>query len=241
MCFQKQASHLNLAQAQVFDQPPRVSRTCIKFARMGACASHMQDAGLLGESCHKKQAPMWVVRVQDVLSMKGKPQPHQELKQRGLLWLREHTSLKSWVMFVSHQWLGRSHPDPNGEQLQVLQDVLRQLIVRRIKIEYDLTTQTYVNARMLTKAECHNLQHAYVWLDWFCVPQMVPGLPTTTREEQLNYIFSIPYYVDSCELFVALVPRCLHETGEPVGESTWLQRGWCRTEMWCKVLLGPFL
>ena len=172
---------------------------------------------------------------------RAKPQPHQELEQRGLLWLREHTSLKSWVMFVSHQWLGRSHPDPNGEQLRVLQDVLRQLIVRRIKVEYDLTTQTYVNARMLTKAECHNLQHAYVWLDWFCVPQMVPGLPTTTREEQLNYFFCIPYYVDSCELFVALVPRCLHKTGEPVGESTWLQRGWCRTEMWCKVLLGPFL
>ena len=34
-------------------------------------------------------APMWVVKVQDVLKMKGKLRPHQALKHEGLLFLRE--------------------------------------------------------------------------------------------------------------------------------------------------------
>lgn len=29
-----------------------------------------------------------------------------------------------FVIFVSHQWLGHVHPDPAGEQMQVLRDAL---------------------------------------------------------------------------------------------------------------------
>ena len=61
-------------------------------------------------------------------------------------------------------------------------------------------------------------------------------VPDSAREEQLKHINSIPYYVHSSELFLAVVPRCFHEDGDLCGESTWLQRGWCRTEMWCKLL-----
>ena len=62
---------------------------------------------------------MWVVPVKEVLKMAGRLPRHQELKQQRLLSLRE--SVDAWVIFVSHQWLGRSHPDPKGDQLKVPQ------------------------------------------------------------------------------------------------------------------------
>eukprot|EP00439_Symbiodinium_sp_Y106_P079527 s466_g18.t1 len=180
-------------------------------------------------------APMWVIRVQDVLKMTGRFPPHQELKQQGLLRVRERMNPWSWAIFVSQPWLGRNHPDPNGEQLKVLQEILQNLISRKTKVEHNTTAQFFLKGRSLTKAECSDLHNAFVWLDYWCVPQMIHSAECS-REEQLQHIFSIPYYVDACQVFVALVPRSCHETGEPCGEATWIQRGWCRTEMWCKLL-----
>ncbi|CAE7334730.1 unnamed protein product [Symbiodinium sp. CCMP2592] len=199
---------------------------------MSSPAGRERHPILFRHSPHWTYAPMWVLKVQDVLNMDGKFLRHHELKQKGLLKLREHTDPKAWVVFISHQWLGREHPDPHGERLHVLQDFLRGLICLQVQIEHDPTTQFFMKGRKLTKAECRNLQHAYLWLDYFCVPQA----PEATEEEQIKYIFSIPFYVDACELFLAMVPRCYNEAGEPCGLPTWLQRGWCRTEMWCKLL-----
>ena len=179
---------------------------------------------------------MWVVRVADVLKMQGKMPAHQTLAREGLLWQCEGSLLQAWVIFVSHQWMGLGHPDPFREQLQVLQEALRNLISEQLQIEQDAAVQFFLKGgRTLSKGERRQLEHAYIWLDYFSVPQMVPEAPTT-RAEQLKYINSIPYYVESCETFIALVPKTVHETGHLCGESSWLQRGWCRTEMWCKLL-----
>ena len=71
-----------------------------------------------GGSHESDSAPMWVVKVEHVLAMTGQFRPHQVVKAEGLL---EEWDPKMFTIFVSHQWLGRHHPDPNSTQLQVLQ------------------------------------------------------------------------------------------------------------------------
>ena len=40
-----------------------------------------------------------------------------------------------FVIFVSHQWLGVSHPDPEGQQLSVLRKALRSLLDNTLTVE----------------------------------------------------------------------------------------------------------
>lgn len=73
-----------------------------------------------------------------------------------------------------------------------------------------------------------------MWLDYFCVPQLVDEHSIGLRDEQQLYIRSIPSYVELCDVFVALVPKALHiDTKGARDVHSWLQRGWCRTEIWC--------
>ena len=38
-------------------------------------------------------------------------------------------------------------------------------------------------------------------------------------------------------MFVALVPDLFHfDTSLPCNYTTWLSRGWCRAELWCRLL-----
>ena len=52
-------------------------------------------------------------------------EPHEELKQKGLL-VDFEESLGN-AAFVSHQWVGKQHPDPEAKQLRILQDALQCL------------------------------------------------------------------------------------------------------------------
>lgn len=85
---------------------------------------------------HQYLFPMYLVSVQDFLDMEGVPMAHQELSERGLLHEWQHGM---YVIFVSHQWLGRRCPDPLGQQLSVLRRALRRLIDGSLKVEADMT------------------------------------------------------------------------------------------------------
>ena len=201
---------------------------------MGSCSTSLtvDTAG----SCHKQHAPMWLVRVKDVLGMRGKLRPHETLKEEGMLILRASLDEKILVIFVSHQWLGQDHPDPQGEQLQVLQTVLKKIHQGEVVVECDVATRLQQQKRiMLNSAHCKQVLDACIWYDYFSVPQKV-NFSTAKATSQLAFIQSIPYYVDSCQLFVALTPSVNNERGHTCNYSTWLRRGWCRTEMWCKIL-----
>ena len=205
---------------------------------MGSCSSRTsgQSDDLPRESCHEQHAPMWVVKVKDVLKMTGRLQPHQVLKEDGMLILRESLDGEVLVIFVSHQWLSGRHPDEKGEQLLVLQTILKKIHKGDIVVENDLVSQYHSKKRnRLSLSHSDRLLDAYVWFDYFSVPQ-VAHTTTVEREEQLSYIRSIPYYIDSCQVFVALTPSLKNESGNTCDYSSWLSRGWCRTEMWCKQL-----
>ena len=47
----------------------------------------------------------------------------------------------------------------------------------------------------------------------------------------------IPDFISMSDMFVVLTPRCRHAvTGTFCGFGTWTERGWCRLELWCKML-----
>ncbi|CAE7572135.1 unnamed protein product [Symbiodinium sp. CCMP2456] len=163
---------------------------------MGSCSSRPSHKANGSE--HQQYAQMWVVPVPHVLEMTGSLQPHETLKERSLLEIWNSTM---FTIFVSHQWLGFQHPDPNEERLKVLQLVLKRLIAKQLKIEYDIASSFY--GRKLTARELHGIEEWYIWLDYFCVPQWVEYQVPALAEEQLLYVKSIPSYVDLCDVFVA--------------------------------------
>ena len=192
---------------------------------------------------HQQHAPMWVVSVENVLGMTGTFQPHQVLKAEGLLALWND---EMFTIFVSHKWLGHQHPDPGGDQLKVLQGILRNLIARKVTVQNDFISQFFGGFRTLTESEHRKFKDAFIWLDYCCVPQLerhqedvnVQDLERLQKQELLlRHVYSIPYYVDVSQAFVALVPKVMHfDTLACSDYYTWLDSGWCRTEFWCKLL-----
>ena len=68
---------------------------------------------------------MYTVPAKAILSMTTL-EPHEALKLQGLLVEFDKTMGKA--LFVSHQWVGRRHPDPDFIQFSVLQEALRHLM-----------------------------------------------------------------------------------------------------------------
>ena len=196
---------------------------------MGFLSKSVAD-GYISE--HQQYAPMWVVKVGDVLKMTDRFPPHQVLKAEGLL---DKWRADMFTIFVSHQWLGYHHPDPDGLQMKVLQSVLLNLVTRKLQIETDLISQW--NSKRLTKEQLGRLEGAHIWLDYFCVPQLLDRYESHGMQEQMLYVDSIPSYVQVCNLFFALVPQTAHHDSKAACSlHSWLQRGWCRTELWCHSL-----
>jgi len=209
---------------------------------MGGCSSKpAYDTPVPAGLTHQQYATMWVIRIEDVLAMAGTPPHHEELQKQGLLVERTDGF---FVIFVSHQWVGRTHPDRFGEQLRVLQTSLRGIMDGSLQVQNDVMSQMMMRFKKLSREQRQQLQDAYIWMDWFSIPQggfgkslHDEGALTTTLHDAWNCIRSIPYCVDCCDVFVALVPTLLHnDTGLPCNYRSWLSRGWCRTEMWMKLL-----
>ncbi|CAJ1334485.1 unnamed protein product [Effrenium voratum] len=185
---------------------------------------------------HQRLFPMYVVKVTDFLSMQAVPEPHDILKARGLL--------HEWVpgmfsIFVSHQWLGSSHPDPEGAQAAILRQALQRMIQGKLHVEEDLVS--YPQTRRLSSKERQQIASGYLFFDWFAIPQITARLPGVnedlTRTQAAKAVQSIPGYVEVADLFLALVPEIVHtETGVRCNYASWLSRGWCRAEGWCHLL-----
>ena len=92
---------------------------------------------------------------------------HQDLlEMKGALTRFEDLPMGSFVMFVSHQWNGYHHPDPNGRQFEILCKVMRDL---RNGTHTHVSTDPYHILLYNTKTTTHKsewralLSNAYVW------------------------------------------------------------------------------
>ena len=103
---------------------------------------------------------------------------HQHLLKTTKL-LREYDDdiSKDTVIFVSHEWLGFTHPDPTGEQTKVLTAVLKNLMEGNIdRVNTDGLTRSMFGdqaANRSTTAEEWKviLKHAWIWVDFISIPQ----------------------------------------------------------------------
>ncbi|CAJ1392484.1 unnamed protein product [Effrenium voratum] len=211
-------------------------------------------------------APMWVVKVSDFLNFEAVP-CHEELQRRGLLIRREEGF---FCIFVSHQWLSVSHPDPKGEQLPVLQRALRHLL-GGAQIGTDLRAEFFGQQTRLSEQQRTSLKDGYIWMDWLSIPQRswsnsfgpagethafaqlapLAHAPSDGESDalespsfgaspslasQADFIERIPYFVEMSNMFVILAPRCQQGDLSQCDFGSWSQRGWCRLELWCKML-----
>ena len=182
--------------------------------------------------------------------MKGVPPDHQELRKLELIVEWQASFL---CIFVSHQslgvlslrelraarWLGKHHPDQRGSQFKILREALENLLEGKMQIEMDLPMQFLGETQVLSSEKRGNLRDAYIWFDWFSIPKIdvKSGSGDEMSEEVFRAVKSIPFYVESCQLFIALAPSLSHnESGVQCDYCSYLQRGWCSLEIWCNLL-----
>eukprot|EP00438_Fugacium_kawagutii_P005549 Skav216282 [mRNA] locus=scaffold2088:85037:86365:+ [translate_table: standard] len=144
---------------------------------------------------HEYLFPMYVVKVLDFLQMKGAPEPHHVLRQKGLL---HEWQPGMFVIFVSHQWLGAKTPDPLGQQVAVLREALIRLMNKSLKVEPDITRMDYGTATTYEQ-----VAGGYLFLDWFAIPQITARTDGVneddTRSDAALAVQSIPAYVEACD------------------------------------------
>ncbi|CAE8658755.1 unnamed protein product [Polarella glacialis] len=210
--------------------------------RSEAGRSVPKEAGLLGrlgKPCVGKVAfaefPMYVVRMSDFLKMKA-VLPHEELKAQGLLVL--YTKQLGAALFISHQWCRSHHPDPDFEQMKVLQEALCSVLSGEVKLSIGIIASFLSGmGKGLDEVQAQDLHSAYIWYDYFAVPQCnshashVSNHPETKRNDFRAAVRSIPFYVDQCKYFIILAPPILRpDLKDLLDYSTWCSRGWCRVE-----------
>ena len=176
--------------------------------------------------------PMYTVPVRDLLDM-AEMEPHEELKAKGLLVVFQR-SLGN-AAFVSHQWVGHEHPDPEFKQMRVLQAALKYAMSSSLKhIPLDIVTELLLpGAKDMPTSELVE-KDLFIWYDYFSCPQLERKPKEGERSELSKAIESIPAYVAASAFFFVLCPVIENEHLSKVfSPSTWAQRGWCRLERAC--------
>lgn len=178
--------------------------------------------------------PMHVVKVRDFLQM-TEAEPHQALRARGVA--APYNSEAAAAIFVSHQWCGLRHPDPDFAQLRVLQDAIRRAAAGKLVLSMDFLSRLAHGAKVTVKAAdlCHVLA-MFIWYDYFSVPQ--PKDPTAQGNQHMDQhqglgraVLSLAAYVECSTYFFVLAPPVLHQSnGSIVDYRSWKSRGWCRLE-----------
>jgi hypothetical protein len=191
-----------------------------------------------GES--KSKYPMWVMPLNRAVAL-TKLEPHQSYKQRDAI---VQYSKGMTVIFVSHEWVARAHPDPDMQQFRVFQKVFGRdglvagnpsSVCSHYSDAVTINNETPITTKVW-KALLKDPTKVYVWFDFISVPQKVVG-DSNWAQEQSAAISSIPEYVDNSSMFVVLAPSLEHLVKDATVEyATWRKRGWCRAEAAAKLL-----
>ena len=167
-----------------------------------------------------------MTQVSDFLRMSGPPEPHNVLQEQRVL---HEWYPGMFVIFISHQWLSSAHPDPSGQQMQVLQKTLRGMIDGSLQVHEAIVARSA--DKILSENTRRHVADGFIFFDWFSIPQITArqhGVnEEATKSDAALAVQSIPAYVELSNLFVALVPELMHkDSSERVNYVTWLSRGW---------------
>ena len=194
---------------------------------VGDCLAALQQV--------KPLFPMYTVPMATLLQM-TEIKPHEELKSLGVLSVFDGSMGRA--AFVSHQWVGQHHPDPDCRQFRVLQDALRNILSKQTAICPDVMTEILFGRWQAINAEELSHHDMYVWYDYFSCPQLESPGPCEKDQSQLTKaIESIPAYISTCSLLLVLCP-VTESPYEVFGYSSWSSRGWCRLERMARECAG---
>ena len=165
--------------------------------------------------------PMYTVPLDAALRMTTL-KPHEELLAAGELSLFDDGLGKA--LFVSHQWVSQSHPDPEFKQFRVLQEALRNVTAGLSQISMDTITEAVFGLAKGISASEFRVSKPFLWYDFFSVPQvpLVLGEGGQCENIQQKAICSIPAYISRCQFFMALCPVI----DSPDGSQVFSQVSW---------------
>ncbi|CAE7367239.1 Ank2 [Symbiodinium microadriaticum] len=191
-------------------------------------------------NCAKRDRcfPMWVIHADDVLEL-SELQPHQQLLAAGKLQEYEH----GFVTFVSHEWSGVDHPDPENHQLRSLQRMLHAIRKNKMTLASDTISLVRLGlTRSVSTKDLKKISRGWLWIDFACVPQACCCKNADELAEQQRQlkdaVMSLHTYVAQSSFFAVLAPAQNHENGRLMNYMSWKRRGWCQFELAVNVLLG---
>jgi ankyrin repeat protein len=161
---------------------------------------------------------------------------HQDLLQSEKLIGFEDLPMSSFVIFVSHQWNGFEHPDPNGVQIECLVNIFRRLRDGDIESVHMETYHQFLYKHNVTTKHAEWKQlllKSYFWFDFWCQPR-----------HSRDAAMSVGAYVERSDCLVALAPGTVHsewinsKTGRKMYTCyrTYRRRAFCVLEMFCSLL-----
>ena len=214
---------------------------------MAACGRPKSALGEFAKCLQQEKAPdlsmkfpTYVVSLQNVLKM-TEVRCHQQLLEDGILTTMGDSGK---AMLISHQWVSQKHPDPDGKQLKVFQDAMKNLLDGSTVPNYSAWAEIvslYVGRPRFATSDLSETA-LFVWYDYFSIPQYTVtaesrSVSTNLYEDQRNSILSIPAYIHKCEFFVILCPSMKHATlPAELNYHSWAERGWCRLEAMAREL-----
>ena len=114
--------------------------------------------------------PMYVLPFQPLQQLRVL-MPHQQLLRDGAL-LEVDPDMDGFIIFISHEWLSCSHPDPECKQLRVLQHIFGQLAKGEVdKIESHWIDQLVLQKNRIVDEWQKALPFMNFWWDFFSMPQ----------------------------------------------------------------------
>lgn len=170
-------------------------------------------------------------------------EPHEVLKLQKLL--VEFEPKLGKALFVSHQWVGKRHPDPEFTQFSVLQDALKHMMSEVQHVDLDVRTEVALPSAKAFVTRALKVEPLYVWYDYFSCPQLehisshgdVAPVDSGGMSNLAKAVSSIPLYVAACSFFFALCPSLESEDhSQMLNPHSWASRGWCRVERCCREL-----
>ena len=162
---------------------------------------------------------MYVVPVHTLWLM-TRLQPHEELLEEGML-VKFMENLGE-ALFISHQWAGKGHPDPDLQQLKVLQAALKNLLSGASSVSVSMVMELLAGQQHGISMKDRLSSSLYLWYDYFSCPQ-------ANVQHRQSAIDSIPSYVARCQIFCILCPHVRHARDNTLlSKHTWAGRGWQR-------------
>ncbi|KAL1519160.1 hypothetical protein AB1Y20_003420 [Prymnesium parvum] len=158
--------------------------------------------------------PCVFMKLYDLIYMQ-KFTDHEALRDSGkLLFIDNYDALTAFTrdhvtVFLSHEWLGLTEPDPTGIQFRAAVRACCSLAARE-----GVSTSDF-----------------YIWLDYSSVPQQSVLLMQLA-------INTLSAYAGACKYFLVVAPEAKHETGRECSHKTYSRRGWCRLEQFSRMSTG---